>query len=61
MTVVNRKFVERSHRLGLQVHVWTIDDAPEMERLLDMGVDGIMTDRPAILRQVLESRGAWHS
>ena len=61
MTVVNRKFVERSHRLGLQVHVWTIDDAPEMERLLDIGVDGIMTDRPAILRQVLESRGAWHS
>jgi glycerophosphoryl diester phosphodiesterase len=61
LTVVNRKFVERSHRLGLQVHVWTIDDAPEMERLLDLGVDGIMTDRPVILRQVLESRGAWHS
>jgi len=61
ITVVNRAFVERSHRLGLQVHVWTIDDAPEMERLLDLGVDGIMTDRPAILRQVLESRGSWHS
>jgi len=61
ITVVNKAFVERSHRLGLQVHVWTIDDAPEMERLLDLGVDGIMTDRPAILRQVLESRGSWHS
>jgi glycerophosphoryl diester phosphodiesterase len=61
ITVVNRSFVERSHRLGLQVHVWTIDDAPEMERLLDLGVDGIMTDRPAVLRQVLESRGSWHS
>jgi glycerophosphoryl diester phosphodiesterase len=60
LTVVNRKFVERSHRLGLQVHVWTIDDAPEMERLLDLGVDGIMTDRPVILREVLESRGTWH-
>jgi glycerophosphoryl diester phosphodiesterase len=60
LTVVNRKFVERSHRLGLQVHVWTIDDAAEMERLLDLGVDGIMTDRPVILRQVLESRGSWH-
>ena len=60
LTVVNPKFVERSHRLGLQVHVWTIDDAPEMERLLDLGVDGIMTDRPVILRQVLESRGTWH-
>jgi glycerophosphoryl diester phosphodiesterase len=61
LTIVNRKFVERSHRLGVQVHVWTIDDAPEMERLLDLGVDGIMTDRPVILRQVLESRGLWHS
>jgi glycerophosphoryl diester phosphodiesterase len=61
LTVVNRAFVERSHRLGLQVHVWTIDDAPEMERLLDLGVDGLMTDRPVVLRQVLEARGAWHS
>ena len=61
LTVVNRAFVERSHRLGLQVHVWTIDDAPEMERLLDLGVDGLMTDRPVVLRQVLESRGTWHS
>jgi glycerophosphoryl diester phosphodiesterase len=61
LTIVNRKFVERSHRLGLQVHVWTIDDAPAMERLLDLGVDGIMTDRPVILRQVLESRGLWHT
>jgi glycerophosphoryl diester phosphodiesterase len=61
LTVVNRSFVERSHRLGLQVHVWTVDDAAEMERLLDLGVDGIMTDRPVVLRQVLESRGAWHT
>lgn len=61
LTVVNRAFVERSHRHGLQVHVWTIDDAPEIERLLDLGVDGIMTDRPLVLRQVLESRGTWHT
>jgi len=61
ITVVNKAFVERSHRLGLQVHVWTIDDAPEMERLLDLGVDGIMTDRPAVLREGLESRGSWHT
>ena len=61
ITVVNRSFVDRSHRLGLQVHVWTIDEAAEMERLLDLGVDGIMTDRPVVLRHVLESRGAWHS
>ena len=59
LTVVNRGFVDRAHRAGLQVHVWTIDDAIEMERLLDLGVDGLMTDRPVILRQVLEARGTW--
>ena len=61
LTVVNRAFVTRSHRLGLHVHVWTIDDAAEIERLLDFGVDGVMTDRPLVLRQVLQSRSAWHS
>ncbi len=61
VTLVNRAFVERSHRLGLHVHVWTIDDAAEIERLLDLGVDGVMTDRPLVLRQVLQSRGAWPS
>lgn len=61
VTVVNRGFVRRAHRVGVQVHVWTIDNAAEMERLLELGVDGIMTDRPVILRQVLESRGAWHT
>lgn len=57
--LVDRRFVERCHRLDLAVHVWTIDDPAEMERLLDLGVDGIMTDRPAVLREVLERRGTW--
>jgi glycerophosphoryl diester phosphodiesterase len=57
--VVDRRFIAAAHRHGRPVHVWTIDDAEEMERLLELGVDGIMSDRPAVLRQVLERRGQW--
>ena len=59
VTVTTPAFVARAHRIGLAVHVWTIDDEVTMERLLDLGVDGIMTDRAALLRSVLERRGAW--
>jgi glycerophosphoryl diester phosphodiesterase len=58
--VVDASFVAAAHRRGLPVHVWTIDDPAEMERLLDLGVDGIMTDRPAVLKDVLVRRGQWH-
>jgi glycerophosphoryl diester phosphodiesterase len=57
--LVDRRFVDAAHHRGLQVHVWTIDEAGEMERLLDLGVDGIMTDSPAVLKAVLERRQAW--
>ena len=57
--LVDSRFIRKAHRAGLPVHVWTIDDVEEMHRLLDLGVDGIMTDRPAVLRAVLESRGQW--
>ena len=58
--LVTPRFVESAHRNGIQVHVWTIDDRDEMARLLDLGVDGIMTDRPQVLKDVLVERGAWH-
>lgn len=57
--IVTPALVERAHSLGRPVQVWTIDDPTEMHRLLDMGVDGIMTDLPSVLRGVLEERGAW--
>lgn len=57
--VVTPRFVRRAHACGLQVHVWTIDDEPTMNALLDAGVDGIVTDRPDTLRDVLRRRGDW--
>ena len=59
LTVVDESFVAKAHERGIHVHVWTIDDPVEIHRLLDLGVDGIMTDRPAVLRQVFEERGVW--
>jgi glycerophosphoryl diester phosphodiesterase len=57
--VVDRRFVATAHRAGLAVHVWTIDTVPVMRRLLDLGVDGIMSDEPTLLRDVLTERGFW--
>ncbi len=57
--ILDGRFVAGAHRAGLAVHVWTIDDPIEMVRLLDLGVDGIMTDRPSILKEVLLQRGQW--
>jgi glycerophosphoryl diester phosphodiesterase len=59
VTLVDPRFIRAAQRRGIQIHVWTIDDRDEMVRLLDLGVDGIMTDRPAVLREVLEARGQW--
>ncbi|MET7322091.1 glycerophosphodiester phosphodiesterase [Streptomyces sp. NPDC005549] len=57
--VVDHRFVRAAHARGLQVHVWTVNDPGRMHRLLDLGVDGIMTDHIDTLRKVMEDRGVW--
>jgi glycerophosphoryl diester phosphodiesterase len=57
--LVDERFVAVAHARGLQVHVWTVDDEVEAARMLDLGVDGVMTDRPAMLRELLEKRSQW--
>jgi glycerophosphoryl diester phosphodiesterase len=61
VTVLDEQFVARAHRNEVPVHVWTIDDPGEMHRLLDLGVDGIMTDRPDVLRDVYIERDIWQA
>ncbi len=59
LRVVDQELIDRAHELDLQVHVWTIDDREEMNRLIDLGVDGLMTDQPETLKSVLEGRKKW--
>ncbi len=58
--VATASFLRRTHALGLDVHVWTINDRAEMIRFLDLGADGVMTDDIVTLRDVLIERGQWH-
>ena len=58
ITLVDASFVEAAHRCGIAVHVWTINDEPSMRRLVSLGVDGIISDRPILLSEVLGD-AAW--
>jgi glycerophosphoryl diester phosphodiesterase len=53
--------VHRAHDSGVKVVVWTVNEPATMHRLLDAGVDGVITDRPDLLREVLISRGQWRA
>lgn len=57
--IVTPGFLARAHAAGRPVHVWTVDDRTQMHELLDLGVDGLMTDRTDVLREVLVGRGQW--
>lgn len=57
--IVTQRFVQHAHEVGIHVHVWGVDDPTEMHRLLDLGVDGLMTDEPEVLRSVFKDRGVW--
>jgi glycerophosphoryl diester phosphodiesterase len=54
--LVTAELVAFAHQHGVEVHVWTINDADEMHRLLDLGVDGVMSDFPGLLREVVDRR-----
>lgn len=59
LTVVDEALLRAAHASGREVHVWTVDDPAEMGELLDLGVDGLLTDRPDLLRALLDRRGVW--
>jgi glycerophosphoryl diester phosphodiesterase len=59
LTVVDPALLRTAHGAGREVHVWTVDDPAEMDELLDLGVDGLLSDRPDLLRELLHRRGSW--
>ena len=59
LALATSALLDAAHRAGVAVHVWTVNDATQMNALLDLGVDGIMTDRAETLRDILTARAAW--
>jgi glycerophosphoryl diester phosphodiesterase len=60
LRIATRGFIRRAHLLGLQVHVWTLNTRAEIEHVLDLGADGVMTDDVVLLKDILSERGQWH-
>lgn len=60
LRIVSARNVAKAHRLGLPVHVWTVNDKRQMHHLFDLGVDGIMSDRADLLAEVMRERGYWN-
>ena len=54
--IVTKRFIKKVHDLNKFIHVWTIDETEEMYRLIDLGVDGLMTDKPTVLKEALVAR-----
>ena len=52
----DRKIIDGAHRLGMEVYYWTIDEPAEMKELLDLGADGLFTNRPDLMKTLLEER-----
>ncbi|MGP5726624.1 glycerophosphodiester phosphodiesterase [Arthrobacter rhombi] len=59
LRVITPRFLAQAHRAGIHVHVWVVNDRQDMDRLLDLGVDGVMTDRADVLAAVMNARGLW--
>lgn len=57
--VVTQRMMQAAKARGIKVQVWTVNEEPQMQHLLDLGVDGIMTDRPSLLRRVMQDRQNW--
>ncbi len=59
ITIVTSSFIKHCNKNGIAVHVWTIDDEDEMRRLIQLGVNGLISDRPTLLKQVAMEEGVW--
>ena len=55
--ILTKRFIAKAHQEGKLVHIWTIDDENEMYKLIDFGIDGLMTDKPSVLKKALQLKG----